>query len=134
MSQKESLCLPMPNYCLFYIPYTYMHENVTICNISATKYMIKSLESYCVDFLVDNLNASNVFTVLKSCNTDKQRQMCMKFIRANTDDVLNDESFLSISHKFLTRLLSDDSLTVPEIRLFEAVCCLFYFTLFLQLF
>ena len=98
------------------------------------KYMIKPLESFCVDFLVDSLNAGNVLSLLQFCTdfeVDKKlREKCMEFIRANTGDVLTDESFSTINHKFLMLLLQDDFLAVEEIDLFKAVCCILYFRFF----
>ena len=94
------------------------------------KYMIKPLELRCLDFLIDNLSAANVFTLLQFCNDyeiDKRlMEQCMQFLRTNTDQVLSDESFLTISHKFLTLLLEDDFLNVAESRLFKAVCLCFF--------
>ena len=96
--------------------------------------MIKPLESFCVDFLVDSLNAGNVLSFLQFCTdfeVDKKlREKCMEFIRANTGDVLTDESFSTINHKFLMLLLQDDFLTVAEIDLFKAVCFIVYFRFF----
>ena len=90
------------------------------------KYMIKPLESICVDFLADSLSTTNVFSLLQFCSdfeVDKKLQeKCMEFLRTNTDAVLGDELFPAISHKLLTLLLEDDSLNVAEIQLFKAVC------------
>ena len=90
------------------------------------KYMIKPLESFCVDFLADSLSAANVFSFLQFCSNyevdKKLREKCMEFLRTNTDAVLCDELFPAISHKFLVLLLEDDLLIVEEIHLFKAVC------------
>ena len=92
--------------------------------------MIKPLELCCLDFLIDNLSAANVFSLLQFCNDyeidKKLMEQCMEFLRTNTDQVLSDESFLTISHKFLTLLLEDDFLNVTESRLFKAVCLCFF--------
>lgn len=89
--------------------------------------MIKPLELHCFEFLSENLNASNVLSVLHLSSDKKLRDKCMKFVRANTDDVISNESFLTISHKFLTFMLRDDFLTAAEISLFKAVCYSFFF-------
>ena len=94
------------------------------------KYMIKPLELCCLDFLIANLSAANVFSFLQFCNDyeidKKLMEQCLEFLRTNTNKVLRDESFLTISHKFLTLLLEDDFLNVTESRLFKAVCLCFF--------
>lgn len=93
--------------------------------------MIKPLESFCVNFLVDNLSTNNIFTILQfclDCEVDKRLMNgCIDFIRTNTEEVLGAEQFPKISHKCLSFVLKDDRLNVAEILLFHAV----RFTLFI---
>ena len=93
------------------------------------EYMIKPLESFCVSFLLDNLNAENMFTILQvciDCETDKRlMERCKEILRTDTKDVLNTESFLKISKECLTFVLEDDFLNIAEIDLFHSVW--FYF-------
>ena len=94
------------------------------------KYMIKQLESLCIDYLLNNLNAENIFTVLQfciDCQTDSRLMYgCKEFIQCKTEDAIKAESFTKISHKCLTLLLEQQSLDIEEVRLFEAVCPYFY--------
>ena len=94
--------------------------------------MIKPLESFCVSFLLDNLNAENMFTILQvciDCETDKRlMERCKEILRTDTKDVLNTESFLKISKECLAFVLEDDFLNIAEIDLFHLVW--FGFTLF----
>ena len=94
------------------------------------KYMIKQLESLCIDYLLNNLNAENFFIVLQfciDCQTDlRLMDDCKEFIQYQTEAVLKAESFTKISHKCLTLLLEQESLDIAEVRLFEAVCLYFY--------
>ena len=90
------------------------------------KYMIKPLESLCIDYLLNNLNVENVFTVLQfciDCDTDKRLMTeCKKFIQNKTEVVIKAESFTKISSKCLSLLMEQNSLNITEVRLFEAVC------------
>ena len=94
------------------------------------KYMIKQLESLCINYLLNNLNAENVFTVLQfciDCQTDSRlMDSCKEIIQRKTEAVIKAESFTKISHKYLTLLLKQENLELTEARLFEAVCFYFY--------
>ena len=94
------------------------------------KYMIKRLETLCINYLLNNLNAGNVFTVLQfciDCQTDlRLMDDCKEFIQYQTEALLKAESFTKISHKCLTILLEQENLELTEVRLFEAVCPYFY--------
>lgn len=100
------------------------------------KYMIKPLESHCINYLLENLNAENVFTVIQfcvNCATDKQlMDECKEFIRTKTEAVLKADSFTEISRACLTLLLRQNSLNVAECALFEAVCFSFLLKLNLK--
>ena len=108
------------------------------------KYMIKQLESLCINYLLNNLNAENVFTVLQFCigyQTDSRlTDGCKRIIQRQTKAVIKAESFTQISHRCLTLLLEQECLNIEEVRLFEAVCLYFYpqntmtMTIFLQIF
>ena len=93
--------------------------------------MIKPLESFCVSFLLDNLNfnAENMFTILQVCiNCEPAKRLmerCKEILRTNTKDVLNTESFTKISKECLAFVLEDDFLNIAEIDLFHSVW--FYF-------
>ena len=89
------------------------------------KYMVKQLESLCINYLLNNINAENVFTILQfciDCETDSELMCaCKKFIQNKTESVLKADSFPEISHKCLTLLLKQDPLNIAEVNLFEAV-------------
>ena len=104
-------------HCSHYIIFTF---------ISAMKYVIKQLESLCIDYLLNNINAGNVFTILQfciDCQPDSRlMDGCKEFIQCKTEAVIKAESFIKISHECLTLLLEQESLDIAEVRLFEAVC------------
>ena len=89
------------------------------------KYMIKQLESLCINYLLNNINAENVFTILQfciDCETDSLlMDACKEFIRSKTESALKTDSFPEISHKCLSLLLEQDSLNIAEVNLFNAV-------------
>ena len=102
------------------------------------KYLIKPLEAFCVNFLLEHLaiDDSNFFTIFQfcvDCEVDKRLiEKCMTMLRDICKPwtwrfLADDESFLKINRNCLMLLLEDDSLKAREIDLFNAVCfCLFF--------
>ena len=88
--------------------------------------MVRPLIGLCETFLLNNICAENVFTVLQytiDCETDKKlKDKCAEFLSTKTKDVLKSEEFPKISAKCLEFLLVQDSLTAPEVEIFNAVC------------
>ena len=93
--------------------------------IVAKKYMIKQLERYCIDFLLENISAENVFTVMQysiECETDERLlEKCLEFLRANTEKALLDEGFLKASQSCINLLMEQNCLTISEADLFQSV-------------
>ena len=100
-----------------------------ILHFLAKKYLVYPLICDCETFLLDILSAENVFTVLQytiDCEADnKLRKKCSEIICAKTKDILKSDEFLNISHKCLTFLLEQNSLTASEAELFNAVCFIY---------
>ena len=90
--------------------------------------MVRPLIRYCEAFLLDNLSAENVFTVLQhtiDCEADKKlKDKCAETICTETKDVLKSDGFLKISSKCLEFVLAQNSLCASEAELFNAVCSL----------
>ena len=89
--------------------------------------MIRPLESHCIDFLVENINRKNAFTILQfcvDCEVDKRlMEKCMTILRdTHWTQKDFDESFLKLSYKSLCLFIEDDFLKAEEIELFNAVC------------
>ena len=88
--------------------------------------MIHSLIHKCEAFLLNNLSAENVFSVLQYTidyeADEKLEDKCAEIICTKTKDVLKSEEFPKISEKCLVFLLEQDSLAAPEVDLFNAVC------------
>lgn len=87
--------------------------------------MIKQLERYCIDFLLENISAENVFTVMQysiECETDERLlEKCLEFLRANTEKALLDEGFLKASQSCINLLMEQNCLTISEADLFQSV-------------
>ena len=94
-------------------------------SILAKKYLVHKLISHCETFLLNNLNVENVFTVLQytiDCESNKKlKDRCAEVISTKTKDVLKSDEFLKISLKCLEFLLVQESLTAPEVELFNSV-------------
>ena len=91
--------------------------------------MIRPLIHQCEAFLLENLSAGNVFTVLQytiDCEADNKllKAKCAEVISTKTKEVLKSDEFLKISRKCLEFLLEQNSLSAPEVELFNAVCTL----------
>ena len=93
--------------------------------------MIRPLIRHCEAFLLEKLNAANVFSVLQytiNCESDKKlKEKCAEIISAKTKDVLESDEFPKVSSKCLEFLLEQDSLTASEVELFNAVSTLIYY-------
>ena len=90
------------------------------------KYMIRPLEAHCVNFLLENIDCENIFTIFQfcvDCDVDKRlMEKCLTILR-DTHWTTSDfkESFLKLSHKCLSLFLEDDFLDAIEVYLFNAV-------------
>ena len=91
----------------------------------AKKYLIPSLSDECTKFLRENLNATNVFTVLpRACIYEEVTliEECWEMVDENTErEAMNSEAFLDISHEMLCSVLERDTLTAREVDIFKSV-------------
>ena len=92
------------------------------------KYMIKPLETLCVNFLLKHINQQNVFTIFQFCTDCEVDKLLMEkslsILRTEWGGAkwTFNESILKINYKCLTFLLEDEFLEIPEIKLFNEVC------------
>ena len=90
----------------------------------AKKYLIPSLSDECTEFLLKLLSADNVFSVLPTADMYEEASLvekCWEMVDKNTEDAMNSEAFLDISHEMLCSVLERDTLTVREVDIFKAV-------------
>ena len=90
----------------------------------AKKYLIPSLSDECTEFLLKLLSADNVFSVLPTADMYEEASLvekCWEMVDENTEDAMNSEAFLDVSHEMLCSVLERDTLTVREVDIFKAV-------------
>lgn len=87
--------------------------------------MVMPLEKRCVNFLVKNLQPSNVFNLLDQClKWEVSKELldkCKQYIQKQTNEVLQSETFQGISFEHLIILLEQDTLSVTEGELLKSV-------------
>ena len=110
--------------------YTYSDEailsgsNVMGVLYLAKKYMVPSLADTCNKYLQDNLDPSNVFSILPSAEKFDDKNLvgqCWKLISKQTEEVVKSEGFETIERSLLEAVVERDALSIEEIELFKAV-------------
>ncbi|KAI1713347.1 PHR domain-containing protein [Ditylenchus destructor] len=91
---------------------------------TAKKYAVPALETFCVNFLKDNLNAENAFMLLSQARLFDESQLtelCLAIIDRDTTEALMAEGFTDVDHDTLCNVLKRDSLRINELPLFQAL-------------
>lgn len=89
----------------------------------AKKYIIPFLADKCIEFLENNIDYQNAFTLLAQARyfcAPKLEEKCWEIIDRDTSSVLSTESFTEIDHDTLMAVLARDKLTIQEFELFKA--------------
>ncbi|XP_033639361.1 BTB/POZ domain-containing protein 9-like [Asterias rubens] len=90
----------------------------------AHQYGFVDLEGSISDYLRAILSIHNVcliYDVASLYTLDALKETCYHFIEANAGDVMNSESFLSLSESALKEVITRDSFYASEIAIFKAV-------------
>lgn len=91
----------------------------------AEKYMVTGLLDICANFLINDIDAENVFDLLTQCqhfrDTEKVQQRCWNIVDLQTRQCLASKSFLSTSQGILGALVKRKTLDIDEHQLFQAV-------------
>eukprot|EP00823_Brevimastigomonas_motovehiculus_P005835 TRINITY_DN445_c0_g1_i1.p1 TRINITY_DN445_c0_g1~~TRINITY_DN445_c0_g1_i1.p1 ORF type:complete len:562 (-),score=164.15 TRINITY_DN445_c0_g1_i1:132-1817(-) len=88
----------------------------------AKKFQIEALRLKCVSFMEEEVTAENCCALLEQGRTLlNEASFGMKFIEENTSDVIESDSFLTLSKESLISILKSNGLSVDEVSLFEAV-------------
>lgn len=98
-------------------------ESVSVVFYLAKKYMVPALITHCIDFLIKNLTAQNVFSILPLALQFEETQLvnkCWNIIEIQCTEAISSDGFLAVSHSILKELLNRDTLDVQEITLFKA--------------
>ena len=111
LESRDTIELPDCDYESLLELFRYMYSdevnlsgsNVLVVLYLAKKYMVPSLADKCTEYLQENLDPSNVFT-----------------IDEGTDEAVNADGFEKIERSLLEAVVSRDALTIKEVALFQA--------------
>ena len=90
----------------------------------ADKYNVPSLADKCVEYLQENLDKSNVFSILPGAQRYKEKKLvdrCWKVIDQQTEEAVKSDEFVTIEKSLLEAIVERDTLNIQEIELFKAV-------------
>ena len=90
----------------------------------AKKYMVPALADKCLEYLEDNVDPSNVFSVLPFGEKYEEKRLvsrCWEVIDKQTEEFVKSDGFATIERSLLELIITRDSLTIEEIELFKAV-------------
>lgn len=91
---------------------------------AANLFALPSLKSACSNYIRSSIDPENCVVLINASqryNATELYNYCLEFIEANADLVFNSEEFLTIDDGVLVDLLNSDSLTLPELDVFQAV-------------
>ena len=99
-------------------------DNVMQLMYLAKKYMLPSLADKCSAYLQENLDASNVFTVLPEVQKYEEKDLldhCWKVIEKETEEAVKSDGFVTIDRSVLEEIVDKETLNIKEVELFKAV-------------
>ena len=129
---RESIELPDCEYESLLELFRYMYsDEVNLSGNSvmgvfylAKKYMVPSLAEKCKEYLQDNLDPSNVFSILPSAQKYEEKNLvdrCWEVIDKQTEAAVKSEGFATIERSLLEAVVIRDTLSIKEVNLFQAV-------------
>ena len=99
-------------------------DNVMQLMYLAKKYMLPSLVDKCSAYLKENLDGSNVFTVLPDVQKYEEKDLldhCWKVVEKETEEAVKSDGFETIERSVLEELVEKETLNIKEVELFKAV-------------
>ena len=90
----------------------------------AKKYIVPSLVDKCSEYLRDNLEAANVFSILPHAKKFEDRDLegrCWAVIEKHTEEAVSSEEFVTLEKSLVESLVKREVLNVKEVELFKAV-------------
>ena len=82
------------------------------------------LADKCTEYLQDNLDSSNVFSILPSAQKCEEKNLvdqCWKVIDKQTEEAVKSDAFVTIERSLLEAVVKRGTLKIEEIDLFKAV-------------
>ncbi|CAI5449723.1 unnamed protein product [Caenorhabditis angaria] len=104
-------------------------ESVMTTLYTAKKYAVPAMETACVEFLTQSLEADNAFMLLtqaKLFDEPQLEQLCLELIDRNTIEALNGDGFTEIDLNTLCDVLMRDTLRIRELHLFQVSLSVVY--------
>ena len=89
------------------------------------KYILPSLTEKCVQYLQENLDASNVFSILPSVKIYEEMNLvydCWKVIDRQTEEAVKSDVFEAIDRPLLQAVVERDTLNIEEVELKRSIC------------
>ena len=129
---KDSIELPDCEYesLLELLRYMYSDEvtltgsNVMHVLYLAKKYMVPSLADKCTKYLRDNLEASNVFSILPHVQKFEDKDLehrCWVVIEMDTEEAVTSDEFVTLERSLVESVVKREKLNVKEVELFKAI-------------
>ena len=90
----------------------------------AKKYMVPLLGNKCTDYLQNNLDPSNVFSILPYAQKFEEENLvkrCWKLIAEQTEAAVKSDGFATIERSLLETLVERDTRDITEVELFKGV-------------
>jgi len=92
----------------------------------AKKYMVPSLADKCSKYLRDNLEGSNVFSILLHAQRFEDQSLeerCWTVIKTQARRALLSDEFVTLERSMVETVVKKDRLFVKEVELFKAIDC-----------
>jgi len=86
--------------------------------------MVPSLADKCTEYLQENLDPSNVFSILPSAQKYQEKNLvdeCWKVIDEQKEEAVKSDGFASIERSLLEAVVERNTLHISEVELFKAV-------------
>ncbi|XP_068710211.1 BTB/POZ domain-containing protein 6-B-like [Montipora foliosa] len=99
-------------------------NNVMHMMYLAKKYMVPLLAKKCNDFLKDNLDVSNVLSILPQAQNLADNDLedrCWQLIESHTERVVMSHEFLTLEQSVVRSIAKREKLNVRELELFKAI-------------
>jgi len=90
----------------------------------AKKYMVPSLAEECTTYLQDNLEASNVFSILPNAQKFEDKALedrCWEVIETHTEEAVTSDEFVTLERSLVESVVKREKLRVKEVELFKTV-------------
>ena len=87
----------------------------------AKKYMVPSLADKCAEYLRDNLEASNVFSILPNAQKFEDKDWedrCWEVIEKHTEEAVTSDEFVTLERSLVEAVVKREKLDVMEVELF----------------